>query len=363
MRNLASLCLASFIALLPFHVSAEGAKAQAKEIVKDVIDCRPSHKELDEEGFVSIGGIEQWVTVKGNDCANPVILMVHGGPGNPTTLYADAPYHAWEKDFTLVQWDQRGAGKTYGRNPVDPETPETVLTIERMAADGTELTAYMVRHLKTKKIILFGGSWGTVLAVHMAKTRPDLFVAYVGTGQMVSHKENDVASYRKLIELARAAGDAKTLQTIEALGEPPWTDPRALGILRRATRTYEAKTSTAAPQSWWQPSPQYSTEKLQADYESGEEFSWLQFVGLKGNGMLATLDLPKLGFDFQIPVFLVQGTEDLVTVPEVAKRYFDAIRAPRKEYFLLPRTGHDPNPVMIEAQFNILKTRVFPLVN
>ncbi len=363
MRNLASFCLAFFITLLPNCASAEGAKSPVKAVVKDTVDCRPNHKRLNEEGFVSIGGIEQWVTVKGDDCAKPVILMVHGGPGNPTTPYANAPYRAWEKDFTLVQWDQRGAGQTYGRNPVDPETPETVLTIERLAADGTELATYMVRHLKQKKLILFGSSWGSVLAVHMAKSRPELFAAYVGTGQMVSHKENDVSSYRKLIELARTAGDAKILQTIEALGEPPWTDPRALGIVRRAARTYEAKASKPAPQSWWTPSPKYASKKMQADYDKGEEFSWLQFVGLKGNGMLATLDLPRLGFDFQMPVFMVQGEEDLVTVPSVAKAYFDEIRAPKKAYFLLPHTGHDPNPIMIEAQFNILKTRVTPWVN
>ena len=342
---------------------AQDKGPQTEAILQDAITCLPGHRALNEEGFLLIGGIEQWVTVKGDDCANPVILLVHGGPGNPTTLYDNAPYHAWEKDFTLVQWDQRGAGRTYGRNPVIPETPDPILTIERMAADGTELAAYMVTHLKTKKIILFGGSWGSVLAVHMAKSRPDLFAAYVGTGQLVSYRENDLASYRKLMELARAAGDDKTLATFKAMGEPPWTQPRALGALRRATRVYEARTSDPAPKSWWRPSPTYSTEKMQSDYENGEEFSWLQFVGLKGNGMLATLDLPKLGLDFKVPIFMVQGAQDLVTVPEVAKRYFDALRAPKKEYFLLPNTGHDPNQLMIDTQFNILKTRVVPLLN
>jgi pimeloyl-ACP methyl ester carboxylesterase len=180
---------------------------------------------------------------------------------------------------------------------------------------------------------------------------------------MVSYRENDSASYHKLIGLARADGDTQTLDTLQALGDPPWTNPRAHGILRRASRVYEAKVSTPTPKSWWKPSPKYSTEKMQVDYENGEEFSWMQFVGLKGNGMLATLDLTKLGTDFQIPVFMVQGEEDLVTVPEVAKRYFDTIRAPKKEYFLVPRTGHDPNPAMIETQFEILKTRVAPLIH
>lgn len=351
MRTLARIVLAACLPLLPLHAGAQDAPR-----------CAAGDQKLDYEGYLRIGGIEQWVTVKGERCGNPVVLFVHGGPGNPLSPYANSPYRAWEKDFTLVHWDQRGAGRTFARNPAPPDSGEALLTIERMAADGTELAAHLRDRLKKKDVILFGSSWGSVLAVHMAKSRPELFTAYLGTGQLVSHPENDLASYRKTLALARAAGDAKTLAAIEPLGEPPWTNPRAPGILRRATRSYEAKTSAQGPASWWEHAPAYATEKARADYESGEEFSWLQFVGLKGKGMLSTLDLPKLGLDFKIPVYLVQGAEDLVTVPEVAKRYFDAISAPRKEYVLLPNTGHDPNPAMVEAQYAILKTRIAPPV-
>jgi pimeloyl-ACP methyl ester carboxylesterase len=197
----------------------------------------------------------------------------------------------------------------------------------------------------------------------MAKSRPDLFHAYIGAGQLVSYRENLDASYRKLIGLARAAGDTKTVSTIEAMGPPPWTDPRYFGIVRGATWAYEARTSTPGPKSWWVPAPFYATEAMQTDSESGEDFSYLQFVGLKGNGMFSLIDLPRLGLTFDLPVFLVQGSEDLVTVPEVAKRYFDSLAAPRKEFVLLPRTGHDPNSAMIDAEYDILKTRVAPLLN
>jgi pimeloyl-ACP methyl ester carboxylesterase len=196
----------------------------------------------------------------------------------------------------------------------------------------------------------------------MAKARPDLFHAYVGTGQLVSYRENQDATVRKLTALASAAADTKTLSVIESLGPPPWTNPRNFGIVRRATRAYEAKTTTAAPKSWWVPAPQYATAQAASDYENGEEFSYLQFVGLKGNGMLAAVDLPSLGTRFDIPIFLIEGEEDLVTVPEVAKRYFDSIDAPLKDYRLLPRTGHDPNEAMIAAQYDILRNKVAPLV-
>lgn len=355
MRTLARFVYASFLLFLPFEGFTQGASA----VVPGAIKCALEAQRIDEERFISIGGIEQWVTISGADCANPVILFLHGGPGNPLSPFAKQLYGAWEKDFTLVQWDQRGAGRTFGRNFA---TAEAALTIERMTQDGIEVTAYLTRHLGKRKVILFGGSWSSVLGVHMAKSRPDLFYAYVGTGQLVHYAENRDSSVHRLLALARGAGDTKTVMAIEALGTMPWTNPRNFGIFRKATRVYEAKTTTPAPKSWWMPAPLYATPKAQEDYEAGEDYSYIQFVGLKGDGMYSRIDLPKLGTTFDIPVFLLQGSEDLVTTPEVARRYFDTIVAPRKDYVLLPRVGHDPNQAMIDAQYHILKTRVVPLV-
>jgi hypothetical protein len=173
--------------------------------------CTAVDAKLDEESFVYIGGIPQWVTIHGADCANPVVLFLHGGPGNALSPYAKSIYGAWEKQFTLVQWDQRGAGMTFDRNA---ELSESKLNVERMAQDGVELALYLTKHLGKQKVILMGSSWGSILGIHMAKMRPDLFYAYVGTGQMVSYRENQNASYEKLLSLASAAGDQTTVSAI-----------------------------------------------------------------------------------------------------------------------------------------------------
>lgn len=309
-----------------------------------------------EESFVPVGGIEQWVTISGTSCGNPAILILHGGPGNPMSPYSGAIYGPWEKDFTIVQWDQRGAGRTFGRNP---GAAEEALTIERMTADGIEVAEYLRKRLGKEKLILVGGSWGSVLGVHMVKARPDLFHAYVGTGQMVSYRRNQEASYRRTLDLARAAGDAETVATIEALGPPPWANPRNFGILRRATRKYEARTAAVAPEGWWKPAPLYATPEAMAAYEGGEEYSFIQFVGMNGDGMFSGVELAELGTRFEIPILLVQGADDLVTVPEVARAYFDTIDAPAKQFVLLPKTGHDPNRAMTDSVHRLLKAR-FP---
>ena len=307
-----------------------------------------------------IGGIEQWVTIKGEHCGNPAILFIHGGPGDPNSPYADTIYAAWEKDFTLVQWDQRGSGMTYGRNK---PTDDTRLTIDQMTGDGVAVADYVARRLGKSKLILMGGSWGSVLAVHILKARPDLFDAYVGSSQLVNGRDNQQATYTHLLALARAADDKDTVVKLEALGVPPWTNPRGFGILRRADRKYEALKTDAAPKSWWVPAPEYATPKASADTEAGDDYSYLQFVGLKGDGMFSRIDLPALGTTFDVPFFMIQGSEDLLTTPDIAKRYFDSITAPQKEFVLVPRTGHDPNQAMLDAQFRVLKQRIGPIAN
>ena len=356
MNPFKSLCLACLIALPTLSVASQTA---AQAITQAPFVCKAGQKEINEEGYVKIGGIEQWVTIKGSDCSNPVILMVHGGPGNPNTIFAQLPYAPWEKEYTIVQWDQRGAGRTFMRNPA---TAEGVLTIAGLAADGNDVADYVAKRLNAKKLILFGGSWGSTLSVHMAKARPELYAAFLSTGQLVSGRENETDSYRKLLALAKAANDAKTIAAIESLGVPPWSNPRNPGLFRKISRAYEARVITPTPKGWYTLAPAYQTEKMQADYEAGEDYSWIQYVGVKREGMHATLDLYKLGTDFSIPVFMLVGEHDLTTTPTVAKRYFDAIKAPKKQFFLLPLVGHDPNPPMIEAQYQVLKTHIAPLL-
>lgn len=323
------------------------------------VTCPSPEAPVDVEGFVPLGGIDQWVTISGQRCDNPILLFLHGGPGNPLSPYADALYGAWEGDFTLVQWDQRGAGRTFGRNPPADDAP---LTVPRMADDGIALAEYLTRRLGQPKVILVGGSWGSILAVHMAKTRPDLFHAYVGFSQVVGAAQNQTATYTRLLRLSREAGDTATVEVLEAMGPPPWTNPRHPGTVRRATRQYEARVTDAAPAHWWRRAPDADTPGLRADEEAGEEYSYLQFIGLAGDGMYSRVDLPALGARFEVPVFLVQGAEDLVTTPEVTQAYFDRIDAPAKAMVTVPRTGHDPNERMLAAIRTLLVERVRPLV-
>src|SRR5579864_3169738 len=126
---------------------------------------------IDETRFVRLGGIEQWISIRGRNRDNPVILLLHGGPGIALSVMPRNLLWSWTADFTVVQWDQRGAGKTFGRSgPVGAD-----VTIDRMTRDGVELAEFLREHLHKKKVVLAGVSWGSMLGVHIVKARPDLF--------------------------------------------------------------------------------------------------------------------------------------------------------------------------------------------
>ena len=143
---------------------------------------------VSHSGFVMIGGIEQWIGVTGDDRSNPIILVVHGGPGEAQWPQA-ARYKPWERQFTVAQWDQRGAGRTHGRYRT--QTPNVNLT--QIVSDGIEVAEYLRHTYDKRKIVLLGHSWGSIVAVNMVKQRPDLFAVYVGTGQVANWRTRPAA--------------------------------------------------------------------------------------------------------------------------------------------------------------------------
>ena len=184
-----------------------------------------------DEGFLRIGGIDQWVSVKGSNAGAPLLLYLHGGPGEAMSPFQDlfAPY---EQDFLVALWDQRGAGKTYARSGRDA-TPD--MTPEQFIRDGIELSELLLRRWNKRKLVILGQSWGSTLGIQMAKARPDLFHANVGTGQAVSVKLTELAQERHARKLLSANGDKAGLLALDALVKLPLTDPKR----RFATRKFD----------------------------------------------------------------------------------------------------------------------------
>lgn len=286
---------------------------------------------IQEARFVTLGGIEQWITIRGADRANPVLLIVHGGPGDAQSALRSA-YVVYEKGFTVVQWDQRGAGKTYAKNPSSPPEPE------RVESDGLALAQYLCEYLGKKKILVLGHSWGSYLAVGMAQRRPELFAAYIGTGQVGSWRANVQAQFDFLLAKSRAANDRERVVQLEAIGTPDPNDANQYFSWWSMRNPYMSPDDA----KWFQElrriaqsNPEEFTEEYMKAVNEGMSYSGRTTV----NAMLAT-ELPTTANTFNVPFFVIQGKEDMVTPTSVAVKYFNAVKAPKKKLILIENAGH-----------------------
>lgn len=317
--------------------------------------------QISEEKYVLINGIEQWITIKGNP-SKPIILFIHGGPGSPISPYVDVLYKDLEKDFIIVQWDQRGTGRTYGHNsPPEELTPDYLkanpLTLEQMTNDGIEVSKYLLKHLDKQKIILTGTSWGSALAVKIATKKPDLFYAYVGHSQIVN-PSIDAEFYAKIYKMAEDKNDKESLEILNSIGKPPYSRAKNVGLLFRVLKKYERANSTPAPDNWFKLAPDYDNEIDNKNRADGDDYSFVNYVGddkLGVHSMISTINLMRDNLDFKIPVYLIQGKEDIMTPKENSKKYFNKIKAPTKEYYLLPESAHGFNQSVVETQYKIFK--------
>jgi len=195
---------------------------EAREIIADL------HRIVTPDGVqktyqLRAGGIDQWVYARGQDRSNPVILFIHGGPASPlspTTWQFQRPI---EEYFTVVTYDQRGAGRTF--RTVDPDTIANTLKISQYVDDAIELAEQIRDRYEVGKVILIGHSWGTVIATHAALARPDLFHAYVGIGQFINSRTNERLSFEYALEQAREHNQTEALEQLESIAPYPGDEP------------------------------------------------------------------------------------------------------------------------------------------
>lgn len=291
---------------------------------------------LDEGRFVHVHGLDQWITLRGAEVGNPALMIVTGAGAAFSPM---APLFApWEQAFTLVQWDQPGAGATCARHGPTPAP----FTYERLARDGVSVAEQVRDRLGGAKIGLLAISGGTVVGLQMVKARPDLFAAYVAVGQVVDWAEQEAASYAMILARARGAGDAAAVAEIEGIGPPPWTNVAADVIKGKY-----ANAMTPAEQAALDPAGMAAVRSPPADAAytarglppvDAYAASLAAYVALKPE--LARFDARNLGLVFQVPMVFLQGAQDAhTTTPEVAA-YAAQVQAPSVIYEEIAEGGH-----------------------
>ena len=308
-------------------------------------------KGIDEASYVNIGGIEQWVTIRGEDRSNPVLLFLHGGPGDVTNPWSFAFFAPWEKYFTVVQWDQRGAGKTLRKTG---KAVASTMTVDRMTKDGIELAEYLRKHLNKDKIVVVGHSFGTILELGMVRAKPELFYAYVGTGQVADEVKNYSAAYDALLQKAHATGNQQAIEELQRVGPPPYPNGEGYGVQRKWSnkfeRAYEFLYGTTGLALV---APGVSLQDIN-DWFDGEILADVLVPQTKSLGQA------ELGLEFSVPIFVFEGEEDFTTPTALARHYVESMKAPRKEF--VPISGGHFAVFMHSDQFlQELVNRVRPL--
>jgi len=308
---------------------------------------------IDEARYVEVGGIQQWITIRGEDRHNPVLLFLHGGPGDATNLWSYAAFRSWLRYFTVVQWDQRGAGRTFGRNP---DMSPQAITIARMTQDGVELADMLRKELRKDKVILVGHSWGSILGVHMVKARPDLFYAFVGTGQVADPARRYTVAYRELLKKAETLRDERAIRELREVGPPPYPDGRGYGVQRKWSNLFEgADAFIYSMVGLALAAPGYALRDVN-DWFDGQSVSADRLVP-----ETSALDARALAGDFAVPVFVFQGAEDFTTPTSLARAFVDSIRAPKKAFVPIEGGGHFAVFMKSSAFVDQLVSRVRPL--
>ncbi len=295
---------------------------------------------IDQMELVEIGGIQQALYFRGEDTANPVILFLHGGPGSPEMPFMHTFQYEWEEDFTVVQWDQRNAGKTYYAN--DPDAVLSTVTADRVLEDAHEVTGYIKQKLDTDKIVIMGHSWGSVLGTMLVQTYPEDYSAYIAVGQMVNMIDNERVGYEKVLEAARAAGNQNDVAALEALAPYPEEDfdvsfNNKISTLRGYQIKYGLGTGleleTVLPVLV---SPYYSLSEMMYFLSVDAQ----KYQGDLMRFLLEDYDARNYGTEYSIPVYYIMGENDYQTPYPIAEAFFEEITAPVQHFFSVPDAGH-----------------------
>ena len=345
----ASIGLAHFLAMLAMTAAAAGSaadepaqpasRAQATQIIAD------ARRIANPEGVqrleaVRIGGIDQWVSVRGADKRNPVLLLIHGGPGYVSIPLSWWFARGWEDYFTVVQWDQRGTGKTYLLN--DPKAVGQTLTRERMEADTEEMVSWARKEFGKKKIFVVGHSWGSYLGLQLARKHPEWLYAYIGVEQMTNMPESERRGWTFAMDNARREGNAPAIRELESIA--PYFSPPDFSPLKDLYTERKWVDHYGGTMTYRDPADEGHLAELSPDYTDaeiarvwdGNEFA--EKYLLQG---AVEVDLSQIQH-LDCPLIVFAGRHDFNVNSQVAADWFAKVTAPSKQFVWFEHSAHLP---------------------
>ena len=286
-----------------------------------------------EVTYRRLGGLDQWVMIRGESVANPPLILLHGGPGLSETGFFRHFNAPLEKSFTVVYWDQRGAGKSSDR-----KIPRSSMTVEQFISDLGQLIDAVCNRLGKTKVVIFGHSWGSALGVLYAARFPEKVAAYVGSGQIGDWAAAESATYAWALTEAQRRGKRRAVKKLRAIGPPPhtakslWTQRMWLSRLEGrmgAKAMWDLGRTVLGPEE----SSIFDLPKSMRGFRFSLDAMWAE---------VSRLNLTELAPALQMPVFFFLGRQDHWVPPETSVAYFETLTAPSKKLVWFEESGHEP---------------------
>ena len=271
--------------------------------------------------------------IRGESVANPPLILLHGGPGFSETRFFRLFNAPLEKSFTVVYWDQRGAGKSFDR-----DIPRSSMTVEQLISDLDDLVEAVCERLGKTEVAIFGHSWGSALGVLYAARFPHKVAAYVGSGQYGDAAAGEAASYGFALAEAQRRGKRRVLRKLREIGPPPHTAEQ-LWIERSCVAQLEG---AMRPHAWWGLARIAIGVRESSIAELPRAYRGFRFSLDAMWAETSRLNLLELAPRLEMPAFFLLGRNDHFVPPEASMAYFEALIAPSKQLVWFEESGHEP---------------------
>ena len=285
---------------------------------------------------VELNGYPQWLLIRGQDVSRPLLLFLHGGPGESNMWTAHYAMKELEQYFICVNWDQRGTGKSFRPGP----SPES-MTIDQFVQDTIALIELLRSRFGQQKVLLLGHSWGSVLAMKVAAARPDLLYAVIGMGQIVDNRRGEDLSYRYVLERAHAEHNRKAIRSLEHLGAPPYRKD-SLFVQRRWLFRYGGFLHAIGVRGFLSillNTPEYSIGDCISNLKMRDMKFSCRRLGDEIMGVNLLQEIPELS----IPVVFFAGSYDYTTPFVLVEQFYASLHAPYKKLIWFEHSAHNPD--------------------
>lgn len=320
---------------------------------------QPLPGSIAELASVRLGGTDQAILIRAHSPNRPVLLYLSGGPGQSDLGWSRVYFGELTQAFVVVGWDQRGAGKSYAA--LDPTSS---WTLEQAVSDTVELTNYLRERFDEEKIYLMGESWGSVLGVLAVQRHPELYHAWIGSGQMVSPHETDRQIYRDLLEYADQSGDAALRGQLETYGEPPYADVYGYTMaISHYDKLYRPYTPPQAYLERGAASGMGPLRNMASEYTLVEKVNVVRGLLDMGSVLYPQLagvdfrrDVPQLA----VPVYVLDGEAEMAARRDLMLEWYAQLEAPLKRRYGFADAAHAVAFEEFEALGRILTEEVLP---